>query len=822
MDLLINDLRFGARLLWKNKGFAATAIATLAICIGVNTAIFSVVHSVVLRPLPFPESDRVLLMYNSYPGAGVERASNGVPDYYDRLRGVTAFEEQALYNDPNLTIGSAGSVQQVRGMGVTPSFFRLLRVKPRLGRIFTEEEGEIGKQRKAILSYALWQELYGGDESVLGKDIRIYGNPYTIVGVLPKGFAFLDPRVRLYRPLAFTAEQKSDQSRHNNSWEMIGRLKPGATQGQAQAQIDAINAANMARLPQFKEILTNARFCARAVPLQDEVIKPIRKTLYLLWGGAAFVLLIGIINIANLAVARGSVRLRELATRFALGAGRWRITRQLLTESLLMTAGGAAVGLLLGYWGLGLLRLLHIERIPRGAEIGLDGTVVLYILGLSLLAAVAIGVIPLVQGLRVNLISVFREDVRTGTGGHGARVLRNGLVVAQVAFALVLLMGAGLLSASFRQVLAIRPGFVPEQVVTGSVALPSARYRDESALRSFTQRSLEKIRALPGVLEAGVTDTIPFGSDFSDSVILAEGYIMKPGESLITGDNMSVTPGYFQAMKVPLREGRFFDERDTPDSPRVIVIDERLARKFFPGTSAVGRRMWRPTNVEALQNPEKGAEYFTVVGAVGSVKLRALVDAEERIGSYYFPYSQNPDSGISFAVRTAADPESVKAGMRKVVNEVDPELPFFDALTMQERIDDSLTNRRSPMLLSLCFGAVALFLAGVGIYGVLAYLVAQRTKEIGIRMALGSDPGRIFKLVFREGVGIVAFGFVLGVLCSWVLGRYMESVLYGVRPLDPVVMALVSLTLIAVALMATTLPAWRATRVDPIIALRQE
>ncbi len=427
MDLLMNDLKFGARLLWKNKGFAATAIATLAICIGVNAAIFSVVHSVVLRPLPFPESDRVLLIHNSYPGAGVERASNGVPDYYDRLRGATAFEEQALYDTPNLTIGSAGSVQQVRGMGVTPSFFRLLRVKPRLGRIFTEEEGEVGKERKAMLSYALWQELYGGDESVIGQDIRIYGNPYTIVGVLPQGFSYLDPGVRLYRPLAFTVEQKSDQRRHSNGWEMIGRLKPGATQEQAQAQIDAINAANMERFPQFREILTNARFSTRALPLQDDVVKPIRKTLYLLWGGAAFVLLIGVINIANLAVARGSVRLRELATRFALGAGRWRITRQLLTESVLMTAIGAVLGLLLGYWGLGLLKFLHIERIPRGAEIGLDGTVVLYILGLSLLAAVTIGAIPLVQGLRVNLISVFREDVRTGTGGRGTRMLRNGL-----------------------------------------------------------------------------------------------------------------------------------------------------------------------------------------------------------------------------------------------------------------------------------------------------------------------------------------------------------------------------------------------------------
>ena len=822
MNTLINDLRFGARLLWKSKGFAATAIATLAICIGANTAIFSVVHSVVLRPLPFPESDRVLVVYNSYPGAGVERASNGVPDYYDRLRGVTSFEEQALFNNPNLTIGSAGSVQQVRGMGVTPSFFRLLRVKPRLGRIFAEEDGEDGKQRKAILSYALWQELYAGDESVIGKDIRIYGNPYTIVGVLPQDFMFLDARVRLYRPLAFTAEQKSDQSRHNNSWEMIGRLKPGATLKQAQAQIDAINAANMERLPQFRELLTNARFTTRVTPLQDEVVKPIRKTLYLLWGGAAFVLLIGVINIANLAVARGRVRLRELATRFALGAGHGRITRQLLTESVLMTACGAAAGLLLGYWGLALLRFMHIERIPRGAEVSLDVTGVLYVLGLALLAAVAIGIVPLLQGLRVDLISVFHEDVRTGTGGRGARVLRNGLVVAQVAFALVLLMGAGLLIASFRQVLAIRPGFVPEQVVTGSVALPAARYRDDAALRNFAQRSLERIRGLPGVTEAGVTNTIPFGSDFSDSVILAEGYLMKPGESLISGDNMSVTPGYFHAMKVPLREGRFFDERDTPDSPRMIIIDERLARKFFSGSSALGRRMWRPTSIESLQHPEKGAEYFTVVGVVGSVKLRALVDAEERVGSYYFPYSQNPDSGITFAVKTAADPDGIKAGLRKAINEIDPELPLFDAMTMQERIDDSLTGRRSPMLLSLCFGAVALFLAGVGIYGVLAYLVAQRTKEIGIRMALGSDAERIFRLIFREGAGIVATGFILGALCSWMLGRYMESLLYGVRPQDPVVMALVSLALITVALAATTLPAWRATRVDPIIALRQE
>jgi predicted permease len=822
MDLLLNDIRFGARLLWKDKAFAVTAVSTLAICIGVNAAVFSVVHSVVLKPLPFSNPDEILLMYNSYPGAGVERASNGVPDYYDRLRDTTVFEELALYDNPELSVGEAGSVQQVQGMGVTPSFFRILRVQPRLGRIFSEEEGEPGKQRKVILSYAFWQELFGGDASVLGRDIRIYGNPYVIVGVMPRDFLYLDPRVRLYRPLAFTPEQRADDRRHNNSWEMIGRLKRGATLAQAQAQIDAINAANLERFPHFKEILTNARFRTQVIRLHDEVVKGIRRTLYLLWGGAGFVLLIGIINVANLAVARGSVRMKELATRFSLGAGGWRVTCQLLSESALLASASAALGLLLGYWGLILLRRLHIERIPRGGEIGMDGTTVLYALGSSVVAGIAIAVIPVAQGLRVNLGSVFREDMRTASGGRGARALRNGLVVAQVAFALVLLMGAGLLIASFRQVLAIRPGFTPEQVVTGSVALPAVRYKDDTALRVFAQRAMEGIRALPGVLEAGATNTIPFGSSFNDSVILAEGYVMKPGESMISGDNMSVTPGYFETMRIPLIEGRFFDERDSQDAQRVIILDERLARKFWPEGRIAGKRMWRPTTSDAFQDPAKGRQFFTIVGVVGSVKLRALVGAEERIGSYYFPYAQNTDSGLTFAVRTAADTGAMISAMRRVISGLDPELPFYDTRTMIERIDDSLTGRRSPMFLGMCFGAVALILAGIGIYGVLAYLVAQRRKEIGIRMALGGNSRRIFRLVFTEGALITLLGFALGGAGIWLLSRYIESVLYGVRPLDPLVIACVGLILAAVAALACALPARRATLVDPILALRQE
>jgi predicted permease len=822
METLLHDVTFAARLLWKNKAFTTTALATLAICIGVNTVAFSVMHSVVLKPLPFPEPDRVLVMYNSYPGAGVERASNGVPDYFDRLQGVPAFEELALYNEPTLTIGTAGSVQQVRAMGVTPSLFRLVQARPLIGRLFTEEDGEEGHQRKAILSFGLWQELFGNDTAVIGKDIRIYGNPYTIVGVLPRGFAVIDPRVRLYRPLAFSAADKSDDRRHNNDWEMIGRLRPGATLEQVQDQIDAINVTNLDRLPHFRAILTNARFTTRVERLHDEVVRPIRKTLILLWGGAVFVLLIGVINIANLAVARGSVRLKEIATRAALGAGRWQLARQLLTESLLLTTGGAAVGLLMGAWGLSLLSVLHIERIPRGTQVGLDVTGVLYVVALSLLAAVVIALIPLAQGLRVSLTSVFREDGRALTRGRGGRIVRTGLVAAQVAFALVLLTGAGLLMASFRQVLAIRPGFVPDQVVTASVALPAARYPDDASLRAFAERSLDRVRALPGVTGAGITDAIPFGNAFSDSVILAEGYTMQPGESLISGDNVSVTPGYLETMRVPLQEGRFFDGRDTSDAPRVIIIDERLARKFFPGTSPIGRRMWRPTSPEAFRDPEKGATYYTIVGVVASIKLRTLADGEERVGSYYRPFTQSTDSRVSFALRTTIDPDTMKAELRRVVRDVDPELPLFDAMTMQERIDDSLTNRRSPMLLSVGFSAIALLLAAVGIYGVLAYLVALRTREIGIRMALGSDAARVFRLVFREGALIVALGLIAGSVSSWALGRYLQSLLYEVRPMDPVVASFAVLSLATVALLATALPAWRAARVDPVIALRQD
>lgn len=820
MESFLQDLKFGAKLLWKDKGFACTAIVTLAICIAANTAIFSVVHAVVLKPLPLPEPDRLLILYNSYPNVGAKRASNGVPDYYDRRRAVSALEDVALYRGQGLNVGERDTVLRVEGMGVTPSLFTLLRAKPLLGRIFTEEEGKIGSEDKVILSYSLWQELFGGDKSAVGGNLRVYGNPHTIVGVMPKDFLFLDPRVRVWRPLAFRPEQR--QEYHSNGWQMIGRLKPGATIQQAQAQVDALNVANLDIIPQLRPILINAGFHTEVLRLQDDVVRDIKGTLYLLWGGVLFVLLIGTVNIANLALARSSARMKELATRFALGAGRSRVARQLVTESLLLSMCSAFIGLLLGWWGMRIFTALRFNEIPRGSEIAMDGTIAAFVLALSFLVGIAIGIIPVTHALKADLNLLFRSDGRTGTSGRGARVLGNALVVTQIAFALILLAGAGLLLASFRQVLAVKPGFAAENMLTGSVSLPGVQYKSDSELVAFMGRVLEKVRALPGATVAGSTDSIPFGHNFTDSLILAEGYTMKPGESVVSPDNIVATPGYFEAMRVPLIEGRLFDSRDTIDSPKVIIVDQKLAQKFWPGTSALGRRMWLPNGPEDLVQPTANSRLYTVVGVVGSVKRRALVDPDERVGAYYFPYNQNPRYTLTFAVRTAGKPSMVAPALRKAVMEVDPGLPLYDVQTMEERIDESLIARRSPVLLAMGFGFVALFLAGVGIYGVLAYTVAQRTREIGIRMALGSTAQRVFKLIVGEGFVLLAIGFALGLAGTFSLAKYVESQLFGVRPMDPRVLGCVAGILALAAMIACVLPARRAASVDPIVALRQE
>ena len=819
MRTLLQDLRFGARLLLKDRSFALTTLLTLAVCIGANAAIFSVVRSVLLRPLPVPQSDRLVFLSNSYPNAGAPRASTGVPDYYDRLREMTVFDEQALYRRTGLTYGSDGGADRLTAVRATPSFYRMTGVTPVHGRIFREEEGHEGKDTVVILSHAAWQARFGANPNAIGQSIRLSGRPHEIVGVMPPDFKFLWSGIDLWVPAAFTAREKSDESRHSNNWNMIGRLKPGATLTQAQQELDAVNARNDERVPQFRQILKDAGFHSFALFLQDEVVRDVRPVLYLLWGGVGFVLLIGCVNIANLVVIRSSARSRELATRYAIGAGLGRLSRQLLTETLLLAALGGLAGIALGWWALRSLSVLRLDQLPRGHEIALDPASVAIMSALALIVGLVIGLLPVLRLARMNVNVTLREEGRGGTSGRGANLLRRGLATAQVAIAFTLLVGAGLLLASFRAVLKLDPGFDPQHVVTASFSLPSAAYRDDASQLQFANRALAAIRGLPGVEASGLTSQLPFSSDRNDSVILAEGYTMKPGESLISPTQSFVTEGYFEAMKIRLTRGRYFDARDTADAPGTIIVDERLAQKFWPGRDPLGRRMYLPSSPEDVLKITPETRFMTVVGVVREVQLADPVTDRQPVGAYYIPYSQAPTSGSTIVVRTLQDPDAFINQVRKQIAAIDPELPLYSIDTMEARMDDGFIGRKVPMLVAAAFGVVALFLAALGIYGVLAYGVAQRRREIGIRMALGSTTREVFGLVLRDGIKIVALGLVAGAVIAYFVGRAMQTQLYEVRSTDPTVAGLVVALLVVVALIATLVPARRAAKVDPTTAL---
>jgi len=815
----MRDLTFAARLLARERSFTVTTVLTLGVCLAANIAIFSVVQSVLLNPLPVPGSDRLVFMFNSYPKAGAPEGSTAVPDYFDRLKAVPALESQALFRPQGFDVGGGGNPQRLRGLIATPSFFTVAQVKPILGRPLEASDGEAGQDKKVVLSDALWRDTFGRDPGVLGRSLRLNGEPYTIVGVMPASFVFADDEVVFWVPKAFTADERSDDSRHSNNWGYVGRLAPGATLQQAQSQVDALNAANLERFPEFKQILINAGFRTVAVNFRDYLVRDVRNVLYLLWGAVAFVLLIGCVNVANLSLVRATVRLRELATRMALGAGRARMARQLVTESTVLTFAAGAFGLGLGFWALSGFRLLGLDEMPRGAEVAIDGTTVLFTLVLVAVVGSAIGAIPLAFVLGTNINQVLRQEGRSGTATRGARALRHTLVAAEVALACLLLVGAGLLLASFQRVLGIDPGFDPAPVLTASVAMPQSRYPDDPAVAAFVERALSAVRALPGVTAAGVTSSIPFGGSYSDSAIVAEGYTMAPGESIIAPNRLTISPGYLEAMRVPLVRGRVFDARDRAGVARTVIVDEELARRFWKGSDPIGKRMFLPSTAEDLVRPGPNAIYLTVVGVVGNVKLQALAGGDTRFGAYYFPIAQDTRRNVTFALRTAGDPASMLGPLRTAFRALDPDMPIYSTYTMDERLSRSLTDRRTPLVLALGFGAIAVLLSAIGIYGVLSYLVTQRTREIGIRLALGGTTRNILLLVLREGLAVVAIGLTAGVAGAVALRRVLAAQLYGVEATEPVVYATVVLSLGAVGLLACLIPAWRAARVNPAVAL---
>jgi predicted permease len=818
MESLIRDLRHGARSLLRDKGFAATVLLTLAVCIAANTATFAIVNSVVLRPLPVPNAGEIVLMANRYPGAGAgDQNVSSAADYFDRLRSVMALSDQALYRPADQTLDINGTPRRVPGLAVTPSFFRLVRTAPAHGRAFTAAEGEIGSEQKVILSDALWRTLYGGDPGAIGRDLWIGGRPCTIVGVMPRGFNFVDPEVRFWVPLALTPAEKA--AYHNNNWVHIGRLKPGAALAQVQAQVDAQNTANLDKFPQFKAVLINAGFHTKVEPLQHMIVKDVERALYLLWGGAVFVLLIGALNLANVALARLAVRRKEIATRLALGGGRTQLVRQHVIESVLISAAGGAAGIGLGAALLRALAIVGFDRLPRASEVHIDGIVILAALGMSVAVGIVLGLLPLASVFRMDVNSALRDGSRTGTGGVGTRRLRQVLVGAEVGLAFVLLAGAGLLLASFRNLLGVDPGFVSDRVLTASADASRSKYPDGNAVRGLMNRALDSIRRLPGVVSASAATAVPFSSGYSSNVIAAEGYVMKPGESMVAPLNLAVTPGYFETMKIGLMRGRCFDDRDNESSAPVVIVDEKLAQHFWPGRDPIGRRMYQPRSERELAQPAKDTRWLTVIGVVRSARLQDLAEAGTPVGAFYLPYAQAPSNAFTFAVKTATEAAAAEQAVRAEIAGIDPELALFDVKTMVERTELSVHSRKTSMLLAVGFGALALFLSAIGIYGVLAYLVTQRRREIGIRMALGSTAAGVVRLVVREGLLLVAFGLTLGFAGTLALRKVVANQVYGIRPLDPAVLASAIALLAIIALAACALPARRAARVDPVTVL---
>jgi predicted permease len=824
---VLRDARFAMRSWTRQRAFTLTVLATLFVCLGGNTVIFSIVRSVLLKPLPLAGADRLVLIQNLYPkfgfsSAGPDVVAASVPDYFDRQRDIRSFDEQAVYRRVSLTLGVADGAERINALRATPSFYRLLGAATQVGRAIADEDGQVGNAAKVMLSYNFWQRRYGGDPSLVGRDIRLDGTPYRVVGIVQPRFEYLWKDINLWLPASFTSEQKSDASRHSNNWVMIARLAPGATVTRAQREIDALNARNDERLPEFRTLIRDSGFRTAVVPLQDELVRDVRATLYLLWAGALFVLLVGGVNLVNLFLMRSAGRRRELATRHAIGASVARVGRQVLTETTLLAMCGGVLGVAGGWWVLRVLTKVDLEILPRSHEIGLDWQTAGAMIALAAAVGVVTGLIPLVQLSRTNLNDVMRDAGRSGTAGVAAGRLRRLLATAQVALAFMLLIGAGLLLASFRAVLAIDPGFEPAGVLTASLSLPATTYRDTAALAQVTDRLLERTRGLPGVGAAGLTTTIPFGGIYSNAVMLAEGGDPKAGESVVAPHQITASQGYFEAMRIPLVRGRYFDSRDTATAPPVVVVDERLAQRFWPGRDAIGRRLSRPgnpTGILDLLARGTNTRYLTVVGIVANVQLTGLTPKDPPVGAYYLPYAQQPARSVVIAVRSAQDPEALVASLRSTLTSIDRELPLFDVRTMEQRLDQSLVQRRLPMVIAMAFGLVALFLAAIGVYGLLACQVTERRREIGIRMALGSSAADVFRLVMRDGARITVLGIFVGLAGTMAMARLMAGLLYGVGATDPMVVGAVAILLVTVALVATWLPARRAAGVNPAAAL---
>ena len=804
---LLHDLRYAVRMQLKNPAFTIIAVIALALGIGANTAIFSVVNTVLLRPLPYKDPDRLVMVWEEASKHGYPRDTPAAANFVDWRDQNQVFEGMAAIADESFNFTGAGDPERLEGRRVSASLFPLLGVEPQIGRVFNASEDQPGAHRVVLLSYSFWQRRFGGDQNIVGKPLTLNGETYIVVGVMPARFQFPTSDDEVWVPIAFTQQQAAARNRHY--LQVIARLKPGVALTQAQTEMSTIATRLQQQYPD-----SNADLGAVVTPLHEHLVGDIRPALLILLGAVGLVLLIACANVANLLLARAAVRQKEIAVRVALGARRWRLIRQFLTESILLSAIGGIVGLVIAYVGLILLKAFIPENIAQAREISIDFKV----LGFTLLVSVATGVIfglaPAIQAARFNQIETLKEGGRdAATGGSGKR-LRSLLVVSEVAISLVLLIGAGLLINSFLRLRNVDPGFRADNLLTMKFVLPEPKYAEFERRTAFYNDLIQRVQSLAGVRSAAVTTNLPLYRQGNSISIGIEGQPPPPpGQERIVVTRI-VSPAYFDTMSIPLLSGRQFNDQDTATTPNVVVISESMARKYWPGEDAIGKRL----SAGRATSPE---DWIQVIGVAKDVKQFELT-AESRPQMYLSYRQAGFFAPRDLVVKTDVDPASLATTVRKAVWEVDKDQPVSNIRTMDEILAESIARQRFSMLLLAIFAAVAMVLAGVGIYGVMSYSVAQRTHEIGIRMALGAQTGAVLKLAVSYGMKLVTAGIVIGLITAFALTRVMSTLLFGVTATDPTTFTLISLLLVSVAAIASYIPARRATKVDPIIALRYE
>lgn len=805
MTTLLQDIRYALRSFRKSPGFTITALVTVALGVGANTAIFSVVNGVLLRPLPLGEPERVVLVGHDYKSINLKAGVSGAGFQFYKAQN-RVFEKAAAFTGWEANLARDGEPERLFGQRVTSEYFSALGIPAVAGRGFTAEEEKLGNDKVLVLSEGLWARDFARDRSVVGKSLVVNGESHMVVGVMPNGFQFGTDAIAIWKPLAFTPDQV-DPSCWGCEWmSMVTRLKPGVTIDAAQKDLDRL----AAEVRQNQASNRDAGWGLYSRAATEQVVGNVRPALLVLMGAVGFVLLIACANLANLLLARATARQREIAVRTAMGASRWRLARQLLTESVLLSAIGGAGGLLLAYAAVRGLVAGNLVNLPRLDSVGLDGRVLLFTSGITLLLGLVFGLAPALQAARPALTGMLKDGVRST---HSGGKLRSTLVVSEVALAIVLLIGAGLMLKSFQRWVAVDPGFNPSQVLTLSVSLPAAKYPGAEQRVAFFDQLRHGIAALPGVELVGGNVSLPMSNNNWTGSFRVEGFQPAPNANGPWGDFRIATPGYFKAMGIPVKRGREFDETDVRDGRKVAVVDEVLAAKYWPGADPIGKRVGRGGTRD---NPE----WWEVVGVVGHVMQNSPRDDEHT--QLYRPFTQQAEAQLGFAIRTRGDPTAIEPAVRKLVLSIDPQQPIYGVRSMDERVSGSSSQPRFLSLLLALFAAVAATLAAVGIYGVMSYTVAQQTRELGIRMALGAETGSVLRLVLNRGLVLAGVGIAIGVGGALALGKVMSTQLFQTKAADPVVFGIVSLGLVVVALLATLIPARRAMRVDPIVALRSE